>query len=63
MGVTTFAGADRLTLNLGGGFRLLLADFIAFNIDVRDHIFNIDVLAEDKTADNIEVTFSLSMFF
>lgn len=63
MGSTTFAGADRLTLNLGGGFRLLLTDFMAFKIDVRDHVFNIDVLAEDKTAHNIEVTFALSMFF
>ena len=63
MGTTTFAGSDRLTLNIGGGFRLLLTDFIAFKIDVRDHIFNIDVLAEDKTANNIEITFALSMFF
>ena len=63
MGSTTFAGSDRLTLNLGGGFRLLVTDFIAFKIDVRDHIFNIDVLAEDKTANNIELTFALSIFF
>lgn len=63
MGSTTFAGSDRLTINLGGGFRLLATDFIAFKIDVRDHIFNIDVLAEDKTAHNIELTFALSVFF
>ena len=63
MGSTTFAGSDRLTINLGGGFRLLATDFIAFKIDVRDHIFNIDVLAEDKTAHNIELTFALSIFF
>ena len=63
MGSTSFAGSDRLTLNLGGGFRLLVTDFIAFKIDVRDHIFNIDVLAEDKTANNIELTFALSIFF
>ena len=63
VGNTTFAGSDRLTLNLGGGFRLLATDWMALHIDVRDHIFNIDILAEDKTSHNLEVTFGLSAFF
>ena len=63
MGNTTFAGADRLTINVGGGFRLLATDWLALHIDVRDHIFNIDILAEDKTANNLEVTFGVSAFF
>jgi len=63
IGSTTFAGADRLTINVGGGFRLLATDWLAIHIDVRDHIFNIDILAEDKTANNLEVTFGVSAFF
>ena len=63
MGTTEFGGSDRLTMNLGGGFRLLAADWLAFHIDVRDHIFKIDMLGEDKTANNLEVTFGLSAFF
>jgi len=63
IGSTTFAGADRLTLNLGGGFRILATDWLAVHVDVRNHIFNIDVLAEDKTANNLEVTFGVSAFF
>jgi len=63
LGTTTFAGADRLTLNVGGGFRFLATDWMAVHIDVRDHIFNIDILAEDKTAHNLEVTLGLSIFF
>lgn len=63
VGNTTFAGADRLTINVGGGYRLLASDWLAFHIDVRDHIFNIDILAEDKTANNLEVTLGLSVFF
>ena len=62
-GNTTFAGSDRLTLNIGGGFRLLATDWLAFHLDVRNHIFNIDILAEDKTANNLEVTVGLSAFF
>ena len=63
MGNTTFAGSDKLTINIGGGFRLLATDWLALHIDVRDHIFNIDILAEDKTANNLEVTFGISAFF
>ena len=63
VGNTQFAGSDRLTINLGGGFRFLATDWMAVHIDVRDHIFNIDILAEDKTANNLEVTLGLSVFF
>ena len=63
VGNTTFAGSDKLTINLGGGFRLLATDWLALHIDVRDHIFNIDILAEDKTAHNLELTFGVSAFF
>ena len=63
LGNTTFAGSDKLTINIGGGFRLLATDWLALHIDVRDHIFNIDILAEDKTANNLEVTFGISAFF
>ncbi len=63
VGNTTFAGSDKLTINIGGGFRLLATDWLALHIDVRDHIFNIDILAEDKTAHNLEVTFGVSAFF
>ena len=63
LGNTTFAGSDKLTINIGGGFRLLATDWLALHIDVRDHIFNIDILAEDKTAHNLEITFGVSAFF
>lgn len=63
VGTTTFAGADRLTISMGGGFRLLVTDWVGLHIDVRNHTFNIDVLAEDKTTNNLEVTFGVSVFF
>lgn len=63
MGNTKFAGNDRLTLNIGGGFRLLATDWLALHIDVRNHIFNMDKLGEDKTSQNLEVSFGVSAFF
>jgi outer membrane beta-barrel protein len=63
VGNTSFLGDDKLTINMGGGFRLLATDWLALHIDVRNHIFNIDILAENKTANNLEVTFGISAFF
>ena len=63
VGTTKFGGSDRLSMNVGGGFRLLANDWLAFHIDVRDHIFNIDILGENKTTQNLELTFGFSAFF
>lgn len=63
LGNTEFAGNDRLTINIGGGFRLLATDWLALHIDVRDHLFNMDILGEDKTTHNLEVSFGVSAFF
>lgn len=62
-GSTEFAGDQFFTLNFGVGYRLLLSDEIALHIDVRDHMFNIDLLGVDKTTHNIEITGGLTWFF
>jgi outer membrane beta-barrel protein len=63
IGATEFAGDKRFTWNFGAGYRLLLNDWLALHADVRDHIFDIDVLGEDKTAHNIEIHTGATVFF
>ncbi|MFK8016004.1 MAG: outer membrane beta-barrel domain-containing protein [Gammaproteobacteria bacterium] len=63
VGSTEFAGDDRFTVNVGAGFRLLMNDALALRLDVRDHLFDIDLLGTDKTAHNIEYHIGLSFFF
>jgi len=63
VGSTRFAGDDRFTVNLGAGYRLLVTDSIALHIDGRDHLFDIDILGENKTSHNIEFTGGISVFF
>lgn len=63
VGNTRFAGDDRFTVNYGLGYRFLGTDWLALHFDVRDHVFQIDLLGEDKTAHNLETTFGLSVFF
>lgn len=63
LGSTTFAGADRLTINFGLGYRLLLKDFMALRIDFRDHLFSMDLIGESKLTHNPELTLGLGFFF
>ena len=63
LGSTRFAGDDRFTVNFGAGFRFLLNDSIALHIDFRDHLFDIDILGEEKTAHNLEGTLGITVFF
>lgn len=63
VGKTTFAGDDRFTLNLGVGIRLMPLDWLAVHADVRDHIFDIDLLGQKKTSNNLEAHVGVTFFF
>ncbi len=63
VGSTRFAGDDRFTVNVGAGYRFLLTDAVAIHVDFRDHLFDIDLLGEDKTAHNLEGHLGFSVFF
>jgi outer membrane beta-barrel protein len=63
IGSTTFGGDDRFTVNAGFGLRILPADWLAVHFDVRDHIYDIDLLGEKKIVNNLETHLGLSIFF
>lgn len=63
IGSTTFAGDDRFTVSGGFGYRVLPADWIAVHFDVRDHVYDIDLLGEKKIVNNLEAHLGLSFFF
>jgi outer membrane beta-barrel protein len=63
LGSTNFADDDRFTVNFGAGFRFLLTDSVAFHLDFRDHLFDIDILGDEKTTHNLEGTFGVTVFF
>ena len=63
LGSTRFAGDDRFTVNFGAGYRFLLTDSIALHVDFRDHLFDIDLLGEEKTAHNLEGSLGVTVFF
>ena len=63
LGSTRFAGDDRFTVNVGVGYRFLLTDSVALHIDFRDHLFDIDILGEEKTVHNLEGHLGFTVFF
>lgn len=62
-GSTEFGGDDRFTINAGVGYRLIPTDWLAFHVDVRDHVFKSDLLGESETRHNIEFSGGLTLFF
>ena len=63
IGDTEFAGDDRYTYNYGFGYRLIFWDSVAFNADLRNYVFDMDVFGEEEETNNIAYTFALSLFF
>jgi outer membrane beta-barrel protein len=63
VGKTEFAGDDRFTLNLGLGLRMMPRDWFAVHADLRDHIFDIDLLGREKTSHNFEAHLGVTFFF
>lgn len=63
MGDVKFAEKDQFALNFGVGERILITDWLALHLDVRDHIFETDLTGRTKNVDNIEATLGLTTFF
>lgn len=62
-GNTKFNGDSNFTISLGSGYRIILKDWLTWNIDFRDHMFENEFngLAEDTH--NLEFTTGLTAFF
>jgi outer membrane beta-barrel protein len=63
IGDVKFAGQDQFAINFGVGARILVTDWLALHMDVRDHVFESDLFGVDKNVHNIEATLGLTTFF
>lgn len=63
IGSVKFAGDNRLTINLGAGYRVLPTDWLAIHLGVQDRVFDSDLLGETKVTNNIEMLLSTTVFF
>jgi outer membrane beta-barrel protein len=63
VGKTSFAGDDRFTLSFGMGVRVMPLDWLAVHADIRDHVFDLDLLGKEKTMHNLEAVVGVTFFF
>lgn len=63
VGSTKFGEQRRPTLNVGFGYRVFLADWAALQVDMRDHIYTLDLLGKRQSTQNLELTGGLTFFF
>ena len=63
VGSTKFADQRKPTFNAGFGYRVYLADWVALQLDLRDHIFSLDLLGKRESTQNLELTGGLTFYF
>ena len=63
IGNTDFNRQRKQTFNLGFGARVFFANWAALQVDVRDHIFTIDLLGKRQSTQNLEMTIGATFFF
>jgi outer membrane beta-barrel protein len=62
-GSSDFAGDQRFTVSGGFGYRMAATDWLAVRMDVRDYVFQSDLLGSNETLHNLEFTGGLTVFF
>lgn len=63
VGNTEFGGEDNFTVTLGTGYRIVLRDWLTWQIDYRDHIFKSDIVKSSQTTHNVELSTGVTFFF
>jgi outer membrane beta-barrel protein len=62
-GSSDFAGDEQFTYSVGFGYRLAATDWLALRLDVRDHMFETDLLGTNELTHNFELSSGLTIFF
>lgn len=63
MGAVEFAGDSYTAFNYGFGYQILFTDWLALHLRGRQYLYDIDLLGEEKTAHDLELTTGLSLYF
>lgn len=63
VGTTKFNEQSRQTLNFGLGLRVYLGQRSALQVDMRDHVFSLDLLGKRQNTHNLELTAGFAYYF
>ena len=63
VGSTKFNDQRRPTFNVGFGFKVFLIDAVSLQLDMRDHMYSIDLLGKRQSTQNLELTGGIAYYF
>jgi len=63
VGSTHFLEQRRMTMNFGLGLRVFFKDWVAVQVDMRDHIYSLDLLGKRQNTQNLEFSAGMTFFF
>lgn len=63
VGTTRFNAQRQQTINLGVGMKVFLADWMAVRMDMRDHVFSLDLLGKRESTHNLQLSLGASFLF
>lgn len=63
IGSTELANQSRQTVNFGVGLRVHLSERMALQVDMRDHLFSLDLLGKRQSTQNLELTAGIGFYF
>jgi outer membrane beta-barrel protein len=63
VGSTHFLEQQKLTLNFGLGLRVFFKDWWAVQVDMRDHVYSLDLLGTRQNTQNLEFSAGMTFFF
>jgi outer membrane beta-barrel protein len=63
VGSTKLVNQKRQTFHFGAGYRVYVNDWVALQLDARDHIFSLDLLGKRQDTHNLEFTGGLTITF
>jgi outer membrane beta-barrel protein len=63
IGSTSLVEQKHQTFNLGFGFKVLVGERGALRVDVRDHLFSMDLLGQRENMQNVEISAGFGMHF
>jgi outer membrane beta-barrel protein len=63
VGSTSFVDQKKQTVNFGFGAKVYFSDRFSARVDVRDHIFSLDLLGKRESTQNLEVSAGVAYSF
>ena len=63
VGNVEFNAEDEFAYNVGFGFKVLPTDWLSLRLDVRDIVYETDLLGDNEFTNNFEITANFGIFF